>query len=495
MRKILFDNSIWQIKSAVGYAAIFFLFVVAPVNSVFGAGSTWSAQKPISPALQPDPTRGSQLNDVAVNASGQTIAAWDQYTYNYGGNASIGVAVQSGGRWNTPCFFSDTSGSCIDPKIASVSGFSMNPRVAVGADGTMAVSWIYQDPATQANQQQKIQVAVKPAGPTSTWTTSTLDTGTVGGVAITQFVPVAVDASGNVTAAWSLWDGYTNKHLVKAATLPKGRTWSSPVNLAPGVDGIFPSLAINSKGDAAVAFVISAWAYSSTGTNAQYVFRSGPTDALNTWTTPVVVSEFLSSSTGYITNPVVALDDFGLATVAYFGYGVEAVRQLSVTAWTSPQAVLTAPNSVSSYGSIDLGIDQTGNSVIAASIFDATVGVDRSSVYVALGLPQGTWLPQQRLTDPTAPVDAYATRVAMSADGTLALVGWIDHYHGTVQVSKLSGTLGAGGGWGAATTIGRGTAFSSFQEVLGLDAGSGTVARAIWKNAKSGTQIYASSYN
>jgi hypothetical protein len=82
-----------------------------------------------------------------------------------------------------------------------------------------------------------------------------------------------------------------------------------------------------------------------------------------------------------------------------------------------------------------------------------------------------------------------ATRVAVSPDGALALVGWIDYYHGTVQVSKLSG-----GVLGAANTIGRGTAWSSFQEVLGLDAGSGTVARAIWKYAKTGTQTMAASY-
>lgn len=63
------------------------------------------------------------------------------------------------------------------------------------------------------------------------------------------------------------------------------------------------------------------------------------------------------------------------------------------------------------------------------------------------------------------------------------------HYHGTVRVSKLSGGI-----WGSANTIGRGTAWSSFQEVLGLDAGSGTVARAIWKNAKPGTETMAASY-
>ncbi len=97
-----------------------------------------------------------------------------------------------------------------------------------------------------------------------------------------------------------------------------------------------------------------------------------------------------------------------------------------------------------------------------------------------------------RLTDPTVPVDAYATRVAMSADGSLAMVGWIDHYHGVVQVSQFDNANSA---WGAARTIGRGTAFSSFQEVLGLDVGSGTVARAIWKSsAKGGTRTMAASY-
>jgi hypothetical protein len=50
------------------------------------------------------------------------------------------------------------------------------------------------------------------------------------------------------------------------------------------------------------------------------------------------------------------------------------------------------------------------------------------------------------------------------------------------------------GTWGAAKTIGKGTAWASFQEVLGLDAGSSTTARAIWKNAKTGIQIMTASY-
>jgi hypothetical protein len=449
--------------------------IAAQAASSKQTGSTsangWSGASAISPVCQPDPTRGAQLNDVAVNASGLAIAAWDQYTYNNGGGATIGVAIQSGGKWGAPF------------TIAGTTGFSMSPKVAVGADGTMVVSWIYQDPVTTPSPQQKIQVAVRPAG-TTTWTTSTLAQGTIGGVAITGIVPVAVDPIGNVTAAWTLWNG--SIHVVQSAVMPKDGQWSAPINLAPGVDGLYLSLAVNALGDAAVAFTISPYASYGTGTSAQYVFRSGPSPQ---WSAPVVVSETLSSSVGYITSPLVALDAKGLATVAYFGYGVEVVRQLSPTTWTAHQVVLAPPTPVSSYQSIDLAADQNGNAIVAASIFDATVNVDRASVCVAIGTPAGVWTPQQRITDPTVPVDAYATRVAVSPDGALALVGWIDHYHGTVQVSKLTN-----GVWGAANTIGRGTAFSSFQEVLSLDAASSTVARAVWKNAKSGTQTMAASY-
>lgn len=437
-------------------------------------GSGWSGPTAISPLCQPDPTRGSQLNDVAVNASGLAIAAWDQFSYTGSGGASIGVAVQSAGKWSAPFTISGTN------------GFAQSPKVAIGAEGTMAVSWTYQDPIALPSPQNKIQVAVKAVGST-VWTTTTLAQGPIGGVSIIGVVPVAVDPNGNVTAAWTLWNGST--HVVQSASLPKGGVWSSPLDLAPGVDNLYLSLAVNAKGDAGVAFTVSPYANSAylNGTFAQYVFRSGLNGA---WTTPVTISETMPSTLGYITNPMVALDASGLATVAYMGYGVESVRQRLGGSWTSPVTVLQAPNQVSSYLSPDLAIDGAGNAVAAVSIFDATIGIDRASVWVTTGSPAGTWTPQKRLTDPTVPVDAYATRVAVSPDGGLALVGWIDHYHGTVQVSKL-----LGGVWGAANTIGKGTAWSSFQEVLGLDAASSSVARAIWKNAKTGTQTMAVSYD
>jgi hypothetical protein len=183
---------------------------------------------------------------------------------------------------------------------------------------------------------------------------------------------------------WNLWNGAI--HVVQSASMPKGGVWSAPVNLAPATDALYLSLALNANGDAAVAFTGSPYSSYLIGTSAQYVFRNGPNGA---WTTPVTVSETMPSTVGYITSPMVALDANGLATVAYLGYGVEAVRQRADRSWTSPQTVLQALNRVSPYLSPNLAVDGAGNAVVAASIFDATIGVDRASVWVAIGTPVG----------------------------------------------------------------------------------------------------------
>lgn len=486
------------IKNRLRAAQIGFLVAAVltfSINIQAAPTTGWSGTSTISPSLQPDPTRGAQVNDVAVNSSGLTVAAWDQYNFYSPVSASIGIAIQSGGRWDAPCTFSGTTipnptpdGSpgradnlpCA-PSLSGATNFSMTPKVAVGTDGTIAVSWTYQDATLQG---QKVQVAVKPAGSTI-WTGYTLAAFTPGGVTITRSVPVAVDASGNVTAAWNVWDGTRN--VVQAATLPAGsNAWSATSTLSGLHDGLYFSLAVNAAGDAGVAYSLSPYTTYSTGTAAYYVSRN----TNGSWSSPVQISETLMAWVGYVVSPQVGLDVNGFATVIYMGSSLEATRQLTDGSWIPPKTIVQSNVSGASYMSADLAVDNNGDALVALSIFDPTVNVDRASVWVTQGDAAGNWTPQLRITDPGVPVDAYATRVAISADGTLKMIGWIDHYHGTAQVAQLNGTT-----WNT-STIGRGTAFASFQEVMGLDVGSGRVARAIWKNtAKGGTRTMAASYN
>ncbi|MGZ4958980.1 MAG: hypothetical protein ACXV7J_06995 [Methylomonas sp.] len=434
-----------------------------------------------------------------VNANGLTVAAWEQYSYSVTGGSTIGVAIQSGGQWSAPF------------TISGATGFSMAPQVAVGADGTMAVSWTYQDPQNDPvnypNPQQKIQVAVKSAN-VSTWTTKTLAVGSIGGVAIIQNSPVAIDASGNITVAWSYWNG--TKHDIQVSTRSiQSATWSTPLTVSRygdnfSVDGMYPALATTSTGNAAIAFAISP--YTSTigscdrvtpkeGTCILYVQPTTSTTSNQGWSWPVAVSETMSTSVGYISAPQIALDSTGAATVIYQGNGVEATTFTPI-GWTVPSQIIQPNIFGASYSTPDLAVDANGNAVAAVSIFDPTINVDRSSVWVAKTTSPGSWGPATRITDPSVPVDAYGAKVALSANGAVALVGWLDHYHGIAQVSKWTGNS-----WGSAVNLGKPTASASFQEIMSLDAASATtgtnaVARAIWKaSTKTGTQINAASFS
>lgn len=84
--------------------------VAAAGSKQTSGGTGWSGASAISPLCQPDPTRGSQLNDVAVNANGLTVAAWDQYTCTTGGPYTVGwnaIVTAAFGSFGRPASFSD----------------------------------------------------------------------------------------------------------------------------------------------------------------------------------------------------------------------------------------------------------------------------------------------------------------------------------------------------------------------------------------------------
>ena len=448
------------------------LLLAGPVSAAKPpSGGGWTAGSAISPAGQPDPTRGAQVNDLAVNASGVALAAWDQYTYAGSGGSTIGAAIETSGRWSAPV------------TLSAAGGFATTPRVAVAPDGSLAVSWSWQDPIAATDPLQKVQVAVRRAGAPS-WTTTTLATSPIGGVqGISQGIPIAFDGAGNLTAAWIARPAQIQ--LIETATLSPAGAWSAVTDLEPGFDALFPAVAANAAGTTAIAWSTSP--YSAATTSSVHLATRA---AGGTWSAPRVVSEVLARSLGALTGPMVGLDRAGLATVAWFGAGIEATRQIDATTWSTPRSVMPAPTAVSSFGSPDMATDDLGNAVIVASIFDATIGVDRSSVVVTRGNAAGTWTAPLRITDPAIPVDAYASRVARSPDGRLTLVSWVDHYHGVAQSARLDDASGV---W-STTTIGKGSAFSSFQEVMGLDAASATTARVIWKVSRGSTFTDAADY-
>ncbi len=214
----------------------------------------------------------------------------------------------------------------------------------------------------------------------------------------------------------------------------------------------------------------------------KYVFRRG---AAGSWSQAAQISEVMPSTTGYISAPRVALTAQGTATVAYLGYGVEVVResidQQGVSSWTPPFTAIPTPSPGSSYQAVDLAMDRAGNATLAASIFDANVQVQRASVWVAQsGAAYGAPL---RLTDPATLVDAYA-RSHGDIPRWRARIGGLDRplpcAGRSAQRRHLADLYNAD----FRDRAGHGL-------LLNMSAGSGTSARAIWKNAKNGTQTMA----
>jgi hypothetical protein len=467
--------TIQPIRRVLAGLLTFALLLASSSAVAAGAAAGWGGSVVVSGALNPDPTRGSQLIDMAGNANGVIVAAWEQYSYAGAGSSSIGVAVQTAGRWSAPA------------TISSATASAFVPSVAVGADGTSAVSWTSQTSALTPPATATIQVAVRRPG-ASAWTVYSLDQEPMTGAQTTEAAPLGIDSSGDVTVAWTFWDGTHN--AIKAAALMHGATvWTAKQVVSSNVDASSPSLAVNAAGDAAIVYL------GTTTTNpmavAQLVSRTGATGS---WTTvPATVSETIDWSVGYVQLPKVVLDSAGHPTVMYraLGSGIEVNRPQPDGSWL-PQGTMVIPSTVpgASLLSPDVAVDDTGNVYVVVSIFDPTINVDRASVWTNVWTG-GHWTGPTRLTDPTVPVDAYATRVSASTDGRLVMVGWIDHYHGVVQESAWSGSA-----WGKPTTIGKGAAWAAFQDQMRLSVGSSTKATAIWKRSSSskGLQILAASY-
>lgn len=443
-------------------------FLILIVSNLQAAGSGWSAPTAVSLTGNPDPTRGAQTNTLAVNSSGLAVAAWDQYFYTNGGGSTIGVNVETNGRWGTPMTLSDPTKYC-DRASAKV-----------GGDGTIVAAWACQEVNSNV---RTIQAAVRPAGSTQ-WSTldAPLATGSIRVSPDPSNVRVAMNATGETWVAWSIFDGA--HYVVQAAYRPAGAgtSFGMPMTVSvAGEDAIQPSLALNDAGVVAIAWAGSPWNMS-TSPNTITLAKSSNGGVSFTQAT---VAPDLSRYTGYQNNPAVCLDQSGLAKVMWMGTGLQANWETAPESWASLQpgsqspTIIQAGNNVSSYISPSLACDSQGNAIASVVIFDATVGVQRAQLWAsAFDATTAAWSTQAKLTgnNPRKIEDIATASASLSPDGSAAYIAYIDHYNGVVKVTHL-GTSG----WGTPYTLGKTSNVSSFAEVVNGAAAAGSQARVLWK--------------
>jgi hypothetical protein len=293
-----------------------------------------------------------------------------------------------------------------------------------------------------------------------------------------------MNAAGDAWVAWSLYNSATGHYEVQAAYMaPGSNAFGTPVTLTPeGESGVQPALALNENGEVAIAWAGEIW--TSINNINSITMRKG--SALGGFGPIVRLTPDLNHYTGYVNSPAVCLDGQGLSKVTWFGAGVQGNIETSDGTWAvdsagAPMTIISSINTSTSFITPSLACDAKGNAIASATLFDATVGVQRAQVWAAtLTAGSGTWGPAAKLTglNPSKTEDIAASQAVMSPDGALAYITYVDHYNGVVKSIHRSAS-----GWGTPYIVGKTTRVSGFAEVVNGDAASGTQARVLWKTS------------
>lgn len=420
----------------------------------------WSSPVTVSPTGNPDPTRGAQVDSIAVNGSGLALASWDQFFYTGNGGSTVGVNVERNGRWGTPL------------TISNVAAYSDRAQTAVGADGTILVAW-----ASQTATGRTIEAAIWPARGSGWMGPVVLASGYLRVSPDPSAVRVAIDPLGEAWVAWSIFDGA--HYVVQATYRPAGTLtqFVAPATLSTaGEDAIQPALALNGTGQVAIAWAGSPWQFT-TSPNTITVRKSLGND--NAFGPAVRIAPEQSRYTGYQNTPAICLDQNGLATVSWMYAGLQGNLEVVDGQWRGVETIIGPVNSTTSYTSTSLACDAAGDAIAAATMFDGT----RAQLWAAT-LNQGTWSAAQKLTGitPRKTEDIATSSAAMSPDGSLAFIAYIDHYNGVVRAIHRSG-----GAWGTPYLLGKTAYVSSFAEMVDAAADRNGQGRVIWKT-KGGAQ-------
>lgn len=231
-----------------------------------------------SPATLSPTTQNAVVPQVAINASGQAVAVWQN---SVNGVTMIQGSTYASGSWSSR------------PATITSSGYSgTSPQVALNNAGQAVVVWAGNNGTSAAIQSSTVTIGGSWSSPASL--SALANNGALPEVAINssgQAVAVAqssnflsfggswnsgsnfaqssqtaltssvsMNAIGELVAVWSSLNG-TNS-IVQAASAYFGGLWSSPVTLSgSGLNALYPAVSINASGK-----IVAVW-QSSNGSN------------------------------------------------------------------------------------------------------------------------------------------------------------------------------------------------------------------------------------
>ena len=357
--------------------------------------------------------------------------------------AALTLAPSAGAAWLSPT------------TLGALGGSSMPPKVAAGADGSVAAIW----PAVVDGRLAYV-AATRPAG--GDWQPPVSVERPVSGTSATD---VVVGPDGRATAVWIASSG--SRYAVRTATRPAGGVWSAPHDLSdPALNAEQPALAV--APDGAVAAV---WRRPIGGS---WTIQARIRPAGGDWG-PVAD---LSATGQDASSPQVALDGHGGATAVWTrSNGSRTVVQTAAKpageGWSAAQTL--------SSGSANASFPQVAVSPAGEAVAAWTLAGAVTTVQSATRAAGGDWsAAQDRSTPGRAAVEP---QVGVDDAGT-ATVLW-GELDGGAYVARTA-TRAAGDDWSASTPV---SATGPSAIALSLAVAPDGSATAGWVRQASGSYV------
>jgi hypothetical protein len=323
-----------------------------------GAGSGWGT--PVRIEL---PDHNPNNYQIAVNASGNAIAVWQQFD-------RVGI------RFNiraSHCVTGTGPGTGWSPAqpLETANGDALYPHVALAASGHAMAVWLQ---LTDSGDYYMLASRYSPSGWGSPSPISMPDA-----IGLPQ---LALDAAGNAIAIWFGPDGGGVQAWTNRFTAGQWRS-AAPLETVNN-SNLEPQIAMASNGVATAAWQAQVVR---PGGAAYTVIRASRTSgATGPWSSPVSLNVPGSDVSDAI--PQVATDASGNAVVMWTQVSTNAVRQLWVSryltgtdAWSSPERLDKATAIV---GNPKIAMDTAGNAIAVWSQLNPVGNVTRTDVYYNL---------------------------------------------------------------------------------------------------------------
>jgi hypothetical protein len=345
------------------------------------------------------------------------------------------------------------------------------PQVVLDAQGNATAVWELWN-----GEDTVVESAYRPAG--GSWqvpTTLSLAPGEVTLVAgehDAQGPRIAVDGQGNTTVVWTRSAG-TNRLIVQALYRPAGGSWQAPVNIGE-VDterDPEPWAAVDEQGDATVVWDDAG------------VLESAYRPVDGSWEAPIAVS---GGEEAFV--PQAAVDAQGDATAVWMAhdgsrYVVESAYRPAGGGWEAPTELSQAGEEG---GDPDIALDARGDTMV---VWDGHGGGEAEAVRAAYRPASGTWQTPANLSQDGD--EAQSLQVALDAQGD-ALVVWSDSTREVGGYSIVQAAyLPAGGSWEAPVALSAAGENAFPSDVVFDQSGNAAV---VWERSNGTNDIVQAAY-